>query len=102
MAGTSPVRLSFDERTEFAGRHASRQRRERIVLRGRADRMQRTETKRNQHPAQRAIDHHCLERVGQTIHMPPAMRQFAERMLRRNSGQTTKRATGTKSILVAG
>ena len=67
----------FDERTEFAGRHASRQGRGRIALRGRANRMERTETKRNQHPSQRAIHHHCLD-VSAKSHMTPAMRQLSD------------------------
>ena len=67
----------FDERSEFAGRHASRQGRGRIALRGRANRMERPETKRNHHPSQRAIHHHCLD-VSEKSHMPPAMRQLSD------------------------
>ena len=56
--GGPPGSLSLTSAQNFQAVAPSRQGRGRVVLRGRANRMERTETKRNQHAAQRAVEHH--------------------------------------------
>src|SRR4029077_18688934 len=68
-----PARFGvFDECREFADDNTSRQRCGRIALRGRDNRMECTETERNQDPGECAVDHPGLGSVMELPAIIPA------------------------------